>query len=306
MDCLFCSYSRKVERKRDEADLTEIERLIHILALYVKKYNRKILVSWIGGEPFLYPHIFPLSKLCKSGGIYTSTTTNGILLGGEEMCKKVIDSFSEIVFSIDGFAKCHDRIRSMEGAFKKTTQALARLCSEKNKLGSELIVKVNTILLRENIGDFPAFCRYLAELGVNELTFNQLGGFDRPEFYESNRLLENQVELFKEQLPLVKKECAGLSIHGSDSYMERITASARDQKLPLEECSPGRWFWFINENQFISPCSYTTYEYMHPTSFIQNPDDIDKTEQILREMRNASRSRWCDDCHCTQMHSKFD
>jgi len=310
MNCLFCAYAQEVARLRDKADTVEIIRVLGVLREYKAQSQQKILMSWIGGEPFLCRDIFRLSALCKSYGIDVSATTNGLLLDTEEARSNVLQNFSEIVFSLDGFAACHDRIRQSQGAFATTSRAIARLCAQKasmGNIGSALSVQVNTILLRENIGRFPAFCEYLASLGVNSLTFNPLGGFDRPEFYDDNRLLPEQVARFSQDLPRIKKECAarGLTIQGGKLYLERIRASAEDQKMPLEECQPGKWFWFINEHGFISPCSYTSREYRLPTNTLQTIHDIDHAKRAFREMRKCRRSHWCEDCRSTQNHEKF-
>jgi MoaA/NifB/PqqE/SkfB family radical SAM enzyme len=228
-------------------------------------------------------------------------------LDTEEARKNVLEHFSEIVFSLDGFEKCHDRIRQRKGAFAKTSRAISQLSAQKAITGKPLSVQVNTILLRENIDEFRQFCEYLVSLGVNSLTFNQLGGFDRPEFYGDNRLLPEQVEQFSQNLPQIKREYAdrGLTIYGGALYLERLRSSSQNQKIPVAECWPGKWFWFINENGFISPCSYTTYEYRLPTKTIQTINDIDHAEHVFRDMRKNRCSHWCGDCHCTQNHDKF-
>ena len=307
MNCLFCSYAYGVNRKRDDADANEIIRVCNVLKQHIKQNDKKILISWIGGEPFLYADIFRLSEICKSYGIDISTTTNGLLLHTNEIRQRLIDNFSEIVFSLDGFSACHDRIRQNEGAFVKTSNAISDLCKQKAVCKSDLSVKVNTILLRENIDYFQEFCNYLINLGVNALTFNQLGGFDRPEFYEQNRLLPEQVEKFAQNFAKIKHNCnmKGLKIHGGKLYIERIRASTKNKKIPEESCQPGEWFWFINENGFISPCSYTSYEYKLPTTALQNTSDLDGSKEFFRKAQKESRSNWCDDCHCTQNNDKF-
>lgn len=65
-------------------------------------------ISFIGGEPFLWKPISKLSKIMATEyGVEISTTTNGILLSKEEVRKNVIDYFSEIVISVDGFEECN-------------------------------------------------------------------------------------------------------------------------------------------------------------------------------------------------------
>ncbi len=309
MKCLFCSYSTQVFRKRDNANEKDIIRFVEILGEYKKNSDKEILVSWIGGEPFLWKNIIPFSQRLKNEfGIKISTTTNGLLLSSKELQEGVVDSFSEIVFSLDGFKECHDRVRQYDGHFEKVTNNIIELSKRKKETGSNLIIKINTILMRENIDYFEEFCSMLVKIGVNEVTFNQLGGFDRPEFYPENRLMEEQVEKFFIDFPKIKEKFlkTGLKIYGGENYENRIKASTGNKKISVEECNPGSWFWFINENGYISPCSYTTYEYMLNINSIKNADEIDKVEEYFKEQREKKRSKWCDDCHCTQIYDKFE
>lgn len=309
MNCLFCSYSMEVKRTRGNASPDDIRALIKVLGAYKKQNNCNMLISWIGGEPFLYKDIIPLSReLNKVYGIEVSATTNGIPLDSAKIKSEVVKFFSEIVFSVDGFAKCNDRVRKYEGHYAKTLETISEISRERAETGSRLLIKVNTILMRDNIQQFEEFCHSLVLAGVNEVTFNQLGGYDRPEFYQDNRLLIEQVKDFSSKLPNLKEKFLklGLIIHGSDDYLQRITASTLNKKISVDECSPGSWFWFINENGLISPCSYTTYEYMLPIQSIKSIEDVDSVQNYFEELRTTKRSVWCDDCHCTQMHNKFD
>lgn len=309
MNCKFCSYSNEVKRQRSDADVDEVERVLDILGKYRENKGEELLISFIGGEPFLWKPIFKLSeKMAKEYGIEISATTNGIMLASKEVRKSIIDNFSEIVISVDGFEECDDYVRQCEGHFKTVSENIAKLAKEKKEAGSNLIIKVNTILMRRNIGQFEEFCEYLASLGVNEITFNQLGGYDRPEFYEDNRLEPMQVAQLIERLSHIRERLSQYNfiIHGSPSYLDRIQLTTEDRKNPIIECNPCSWFWFINENGYISPCSYTSYEYKYDIKNINELEDIARVEQYFRKLRQCSRSNWCEDCYCTQVYDKFD
>ena len=308
MKCQFCSYSTQVERLRNDADEAEIERLCKVLGEYKSRTGEDILVSWIGGEPFLWRNIIPFSEKLHGYGIGVSTTTNGLLLNKKELQSGVLKSFSELVFSLDGFGECDDAVRQYFGHFDTVSKNIKTLVEKRDDCMSDLKIKVNTILMRRNITQFEEFCEYLLWLGVDEVTFNQLGGFDRPEFFEDNRLTEEQTEAFCSRLPLLQKIFAerGLIIRGSQRYLDRILKSSRNEVNPIAECDPGSWFWFINENGFISPCSYTSYEYKFDTKDIRCAEDFARVEEYFRQCRSCQRSNRCDDCYCTQVYDKFE
>jgi MoaA/NifB/PqqE/SkfB family radical SAM enzyme len=308
MSCGFCSYSSEVSRKRDTANVSDVERFIKILGRYIKETKREILVSWIGGEPFLWNQLIPFSKsLHDEFEIRVSTTTNGLSLSAPEIRADVIKYFSEIVFSLDGLPAFNDRVRNFPGHFDTVAENIAALKLEMKRTNSALAIKVNTILMRGNIEHFEPFCERLREFGVSELTFNQLGGFDRPDFYPENRLRAEQVKDFIAAFPRVQKRFkeSGLVIHGSGEYLRRILLSSENEKMPVYECNPGNWFFFINEKGYISPCSYTSHEYRVHINDIVSARDIDTVEEMFKKYRLTARSRWCDDCHCTQVNDKF-
>ncbi|MDE7360847.1 MAG: radical SAM protein [Oscillospiraceae bacterium] len=308
MKCRFCSYSTEVERVRGSADDTEAERLCGVFGDYKRQTGTDMLVSWIGGEPFLWKNIIPFSEMLHGYGINVSTTTNGLLLDRIELQRSVVDCFSEVVFSLDGFEDCNDIVRQQYGHFEEVSRNIRTLAKLRDECGSDMKIKVNTILMRRNIDRFEEFCSYLQWLGVDEVTFNQLGGFDRPEFFEENRLTRGQVETFAERFPKVKKLFgeSGLIIHGSEKYLDRILKTSRKETNPIAECDPGAWFWFINESGFISPCSYTSYEYKLDTREIRSAEDFARAETYFRQCRAERRSKWCDDCYCTQVYDKFE
>ncbi len=309
MNCLFCSYSNQIQRKRDIAKNEDILRVAKLLGEYKKNSGREVLISWIGGEPFLWKEIINFSRILKNeAGIEISTTTNGLLINSDKIQEEIVDYFSEITISIDGFKECNDRVRQHSGHFEKVIKNIENIVLKKSEKNSKIVIKVNTILMRENIAQFEEFCQRLVEAGVNEVTYNQLGGYDRPEFYPENRLLKEQVNSFFEKLTEIKENFLkkGLKIYGGENYEKRIKHSTENKAISLEECNPGSWFWFINENGFISPCSYTTYEYMESINNIKKTEDIDKIEESFRKMRKENKSKWCLDCHCTQMYDKFE
>ncbi len=287
MKCRFCSYSTQAERTRGDADEAEIERLCTVLGEYRRQTGGKILVSWIGGEPFLWKNIIPFSEKLRGFGIDVSATTNGLLFNKKELQKGVLDNFSELVFSLDGFDECDDAVRQYYGHFDTVSKNIKVLAEMRDNCMSDMKIKVNTILMRRNIPQFEEFCEYLLWLGADEVTFNQLGGFDRPEFFEENRITAEQAETFCKRLPTLQKDFAerGLVIHGGKTYLDRILKSSRNEVNPIGECNPGSRFWFINEDGFISPCSYTSYEYKLDTKEIKSAEDFVKAEATAIALR---------------------
>ena len=81
LSCPFCAYDRRVTRPRREADVKTARRFGSVLAEYQRNTSDPVLVSWIGGEPFLFSPLNGLTVFfTKELGLRVSATTNGTSL----------------------------------------------------------------------------------------------------------------------------------------------------------------------------------------------------------------------------------
>jgi len=83
-----------------------------------------------GGEPLLRDDIHIIAARAKAMGFYTALSTNGTLIGDDDI--QVIEDigYDYIGISIDGMRETHDRFRRLEGAFDASIYAV-RLCVER-------------------------------------------------------------------------------------------------------------------------------------------------------------------------------
>ncbi|MEO2089373.1 MAG: radical SAM protein, partial [Gemmataceae bacterium] len=253
--CRFCGYSTSIRRPRIVADPELVLCFGKILGDYARAHGRSVAVSWLGGEPLLWPALPALSHQYRhTFGVGVGVTTNGEPLASPSVRASLDEDYSLVTVSADGVGGFHDTCRSSPGLFDRIKRSVCALRAEADADGSGLVFSVNTILMRGNVAEFERLCREVASWGVTELTFNQLGGNDRPEFYPDNRLLPEQVERFAAELPRVRAELGrlGLLIHGTDRYLHRLASTARGQPIPVDDCGPGRSFLFIDEHGRVS------------------------------------------------------
>ena len=151
------------------------------------------------------------------------------------------------------------------------------------------LLRANVVLMRDTIDTFAALCRELADWGIDEITFNQLGGIDRPEFYPAHRLRPTQVEKLADDLSRLRAELLkhGVLLRGATDYLNRIAASSRDHKLTPADCAPGKRFLFIDEAGVIAPCSHTPREYGVPVTEIHSVEDLAALPARFAERRRA-------------------
>ncbi len=97
------------------------------------RHKRPTIYLW-GGEPFLYPDLFPLVAYMKDAGMPVSVNTNGTHLAqnAEEI---VANKWHALFVSLDGFEETNDRIRG-EGSYQRVVEGFAAINREKERQGS--------------------------------------------------------------------------------------------------------------------------------------------------------------------------
>jgi MoaA/NifB/PqqE/SkfB family radical SAM enzyme len=305
--CRFCAYDQSLPLSRSNVDTEQVLRVGHLLADYQRNTGKPVLLSWLGGEPFLWKPMPQLTQELFDLGLRLSTTTNGSTLGNELHRAWAIAYLRELTISIDGAADTHDSVRGTAGGWLKLKSYIQRLSYERQEARSSLKLRVNTVLMRQNIYQFAEQCEEWASWGVQEITFNQLGGRDRPEFYPMHRLLPGDIAYLKAMLPQLRHRLAlqGISLCGGDTYLDRMSRSAEGVAYPVVDCSPGQRFVFIDENGIASPCSFTTDQYGVPVSSWRDWQDVRDASQVWRDMQKQSVASPCSDCMATHLFEKF-
>jgi radical SAM protein with 4Fe4S-binding SPASM domain len=307
LTCPFCAFDRRLAFPRSAADPADILRVAGALAAYQAQSGDRVLLSWLGGEPLRWRPLEELTRAVGALGLAVSATTNGTTLGSPQLRRHLCEAYAELTISIDGFADFHDPMRGWTGGFEKLRAWVPLLAREAHARGAPLKLRANVVLMRQNIAAFPALCAELATWGIDEITFNQLGGRDRPEFYPAHRLAVADVDALEAKLPRLRDALArdGVALVGGTAYVARLRASALNQRNPVADCGPGERFLFIDERGRVAPCSFTTDDYAVDVSGIATGDDIAQLPARFRALRRARRSTQCDDCLSTQVCEKF-
>ena len=308
LSCKFCAYDRELSRLRRDANPECIREFGAVLAEYQQTTGDSVLVSWLGGEPLLWLPLTELTRtFCSAYQLRTSTTTNGTRLNSPEVRAHLLEYYSELTISVDGIGSLHDELRGWPGGFVCLERDVTNLANEKRKRGRGPILRANVLLMRETLSGFERLCARLADWGIEEITFNQLGGNDRPEYYPSHRLLTEQADWLIRELPRLRNRLSalGLRLHGSDSYANRIRATTYAERLSIQDCRAGEKFLFINELGQIAPCSFTASGYGVPIRDINSACALRELPTRFAELRRQRRHFACEDCHSTQFFEKF-
>lgn len=303
--CAFCGYSKALERPRRSTPPAEVLRVIELLAGWRRASGERVLLSWLGGEPFLRRDLPELTRHAVSRGLAVSTTTNGTTLGSPALRRHVLDCYAELTLSVDGLETFHDRVRGLPGSFALLRDGAHALVTERRTLGRGPLLRVNSVLMRDNARDFPALAREVASWGIDELSVNQLGGVERPEFHREHALGPNDVDFLEATWPELRAELArsGVRLLGGAAHLGRMRATARGTSLPIADCRPGERFLFLDEQGRISPCCFTSGELGVPVAAVS---DFAEVPARLRTARRERLPRACGDCMSTQTSAKFE
>lgn len=307
--CGFCAYDRRLPGTRASADPARAMRFGRILADYQHWTGAPVLLSWLGGEPMLWPDLFAVSKaLRETCELKLSVTTNGTTLQRPRVREAVLDCFCELTVSVDGFAAFHDEVRGWPGGWNRLRASIEALVQARCERGAALKLRANVVLMRDNVEHFPMLCRMLSDWGMDEITFNPLGGRDRPAFYPAHRLHPEDVARLRTRLHALRAELAerGVRLCGSARYLDRIDASAADRALAVAACGPGEAFLFVDEKNRVAPCSFTAGTHGVPMDEIESAADLLALPARYAQRLRQDAASVCADCHSTRVFQKFE
>jgi MoaA/NifB/PqqE/SkfB family radical SAM enzyme len=310
LSCGFCAYDRRLERSRSTANIAYIKRLGAVLARHQAVSGDPILVSWLGGEPLLWAPLAELTRHFTTDlNLAVSTTTNGTTLHLPTVRDHLLSHYRELTISVDALNEKHDALRGSPGLFARVRAGVQALAHERNARGAALKLRANVVLMRNTVDEFPALCRELSTWGIQEISFNNLGGRDRPEFFAEERLLPAQAADLRRRVPTVRRELAAhdVTLLGGEAYLNRIVSSSQGERLQVKDCGPGQTFLFIDELGRVSPCSFTSEEYgVKLDELVEEGRGVAELGAHFRKRRQHACATACDDCPSTHVFTKFE
>jgi MoaA/NifB/PqqE/SkfB family radical SAM enzyme len=304
LSCPFCAYDKRLDVARHQADPAQVVRFLDKLAAW-RAAGEPVLLSWLGGEPLLWPELDALTRRAHAAGIALSVTTNGTTLNSPLSRRHLLDHYSEVTISIDGFGDFHDAMRGWKGAFAKLQAGTQALIAEREATGSLLKIRVNVVLMRDNMSQFSELCRELASWGVDEICFNQLGGRDRPEFWPAHRLRREDIDDLRVLLPRLRLALGATRLIGGDAYLDRIEGTTLDHRLPVSDCRVSESFLFVDEAGRISPCSFTPHHFARSVDDIGDDWPLETLGAWFRRQQGLMPAPDCANCPSTQQFDKW-
>ncbi len=139
------------------------------------KYTGFYVQLYFQGEPFINKDLTKMLKYAREQNIYTSISTNGLLLNEKNI--EIILKYppDKLIFSIDGLNEETYQNYRVGGTFKKVDKAF-RLFMQ-NKISRKLkkpFVEFQFIVMKQNEHQIKEVKRYAKELGVNKVALKTM------------------------------------------------------------------------------------------------------------------------------------
>jgi len=129
---------------------------------------RRLQVKWVvlsGGEPLLHQDLRSLCQFFRNENIRMTLLTSGLLLG--RRAQEVVDSFDDVIVSIDGPEDTHDRIRGVPGGFRVIQAGIAAV----RELNPKLTISARCTIQRDNWKFLNETVAAAKSLALNSISF---------------------------------------------------------------------------------------------------------------------------------------
>ena len=193
--CVMCdiwktSQSRALEPKDLEPHLSSI---------------RTLGVRWVvftGGEPLLNPALPELCRVLRNERIRLTLLTTGLLL--KKYAQEVVNSFDDVIVSLDGPEPVHDAIRRVSKGFALMAEGIAEL----RKFRRSIRLTARCTVQKANFQHLRNTVTAARALNLNALSFLPVDltsqAFNREIIWPLE--IQNHIGLLKHDLPLLETE----------------------------------------------------------------------------------------------------
>ncbi|UTW63420.1 radical SAM protein [bacterium SCSIO 12741] len=130
------------------------------------RYSPKSKLAYAFTEPLVYPHLEESLKLADQKGLFTTITTNALVL--RQKAKMLCESgLNELYVSLDGPQDVHNEIRGNKRSFQKALEGLEVLAGEKNPPKIDVICAIT----EWNTGNLMELLDSLKGMPIREVSF---------------------------------------------------------------------------------------------------------------------------------------
>jgi MoaA/NifB/PqqE/SkfB family radical SAM enzyme len=232
--CDMCHYLGIIEdtetkkKYKDEMSAEDVKQAVASLP-------KQTLVTFTGGEAFMKTDFMDILRFASSGH-KVHAITNGTLLT-EQVVEQLMDmrlkslwgsGFFYLGVSLEGHEALHDRITTVQGSFRKTTEGLERFMKRRTELNSRYpLVHLTCVISRANVMDLVPLYDYANSLGVNVCNFvlDNPATYWHAKDYDQDQHLKVPPKPVDEISPVVLREQLAKLTSRSRSYRTKLRFS---------------------------------------------------------------------------------
>lgn len=161
--CVMCKYGRGwAPEELDGARFREV--MDELAELGCRK------VHFSGGEVLARRDFESIAGRAAEVGMKVTLTSNLTLLTKDRAKALMRHKISSVSTSLDGAdAKTHERVRRIEGSFKKTLRGMRFIGRERARRGRRTRLRVNFVMMRSNFRCYPELIRIAVDSGATEV-----------------------------------------------------------------------------------------------------------------------------------------
>jgi len=190
--CVYCPHTEYRANWQNRLLPMELFRSLNPALAKTKLVH---LQGW--GEPFIHPQFPDLLRLAKKAGCMVGTTTNGTILGYNEIKMLIDEGLDIICFSLAGIDEKNDSIRKGTH-IKGVLKCIEEIHRIKNSCGSNKPkIHIAYMLLRSGLNDLEKIPAFLGNAGISQAVISSLS-------FAVNPVMENQAVLFSDRIQCIE------------------------------------------------------------------------------------------------------
>ena len=256
LNCKHCYNKLKYSENSNYRQLSnkEIINLINIL-----HKNNCEGINFLGGEPLIREDMVEIIEYCSKLNIYTSLTTNGILLNNKLYNELLHSGIGKIDVSLDGLKNDNDFLRG-KGTFDKVCNNLKAI---KNCNHPKKVIRISYTITKTNVYNLFEFIKYMYDLDINKFIIGT--------FLDVNQTDSDSMKINKKQLSFyseIEKVIKNISIYYGKKieielnlrpmyiyFMKNMYDVNLTNNLLYSKCAYKSGLKYIESNGRIHPCN---------------------------------------------------
>lgn len=258
--CVFCYTGKKSLHEVKELPLLQWQEIIRKLGnLGVRR------LDFTGRESFMHPDLTELVAWCKKLGFEVRINTNGTF-----DVSSALEYVNEIVFSVHGIGKIHDRIVGRRKSFDQIMLNVERASKRKIK------TSVNMSLIKSNYHQMLEVFNFFNErFGLHKFapSFPVLSRFGNA-FEDIALVIERDlIEDYMHNLNKIPKDKLTLK-HGFHSIFINNPRYYADNGLLLPNCAAGKYKLIVESDGNVFPCNFFKSEEFYCGNILSDDESV--------------------------------